>query len=462
MTRLPGLAALLLAGWTALGARATRAGEGAIVLQMWHSQKRQNEQALRDVADRFHRAHPAYEVRLHNLGSYTTLFRKAHVTVRGGQLPDLCVCYPSMVVEFMEAKAVLPLDDYFNHPDYGLTKEEQADIFPNFLQGNRYAAFDNQLLSFPFTKSLLMLYYNEAILKAAGHDGPPATWSEFVQQCRDVKAKTGKTPFAYSRDPSSFDSMVMSLGGALVSADRTRSLLGGPEAVRVLQMLRTLKQEGLAKVIPIRSDDDRTYFSHGSAAFILRTSTTRAYMRKDIVDEEGRDRFAWGMACPPVGAGQPKRTVLYGGNICVFRSTPERQRGAWEFIKFFISPAVTAEWSARTGYLPVRRSAATQKALADFFAKHPRNRATFETIPHGVFEPSLAGWQGVRDHILVAVDHVLEGGSPDEAAAELARRADAELGGPPVVPKGWGAVPWIALGVAVLLLLLFVVRRKPE
>jgi ABC-type glycerol-3-phosphate transport system substrate-binding protein len=151
-------------------------------------------------------------------------------------------------------------------------------------------------------------------------------------------------------------------------------------------------------------------------------------MLKDIQDEQGRDRFDWQMACPPVGKGQPKRTVCFGGNICIFRSTPERQRAAWQFIKFFISRDITAEWSIRTGYMPVRRSAADTQILKDFFAQHPRNRAAFDTLPYGVFEPTVDGWQAVREIILRTLTRICQGRlTPDEAAADLAREADRAL-----------------------------------
>jgi multiple sugar transport system substrate-binding protein len=428
MNRLSLCLAALLAALVGCGEQRDTSPSGKTVLDLWHSQKQQNEEALKEIVARFNEQSADYEVRLHNLGSYTTLFQKARTTIQGGQLPDLCVAYPSMVAEFMEADAVLALDDYLKHPDTGLSEAERGDIFPTFLAVNRYPEFGNRLLSFPFTKSLLMLYYNADILRAAGHETLPATWSAFIQQCRDVKAKTDKMPFAYARDPSSYDGMVMSLGGTLVSEDGTDARLDSPEAGRAFEILHTLVSEGLATVVPVASDDDRLHFSTGRCAFILRSSTTRAYMREDIQDAAGRDRFDWQMACPPVGEGQPKLTVLYGGNICIFKSTPERQRGAWEFIRYFISPAVTAEWAVRTGYLPVRRSAAEQPVYAEFLAEHPRNRTTFETIPHGVREPSVAGWQAIRQDILAMLTRVCKGQiAPQAAAAELDEQADAEL-----------------------------------
>jgi multiple sugar transport system substrate-binding protein len=384
---------------------------GKVVLQLWHSQKQQNEAALADLVARFNESSPHYEVQLQNLGSYSDIFKAVRLRIESGQLPDLCVLYESMVAELMEADVVLPLDDALNDPEHGLRAEDQADLFPFFIASNRLPQFGNKLLSFPFTKSLLMLYYNAELLRAAGHERPPATWPEFLQQCRDVKAKTGQTPLAFTRDPSTFGDLVLSLGGQLVSDDGTRSLLDSPEAVQALELLATLVREDLLMTVPIGSDDDRLHFANGRVAFLLRSSTSRSYMRDDMVDKAGRDRFDWRMACPPVGEGQPKR-----------------QRGAWEFIRFFISPAVTAEWAARTGYLPVRRSAAEQKVYADVLAEHPRNRATFDTIPCGVREPNAAGWQAVRDLIRDTLTRVCkQQAAPAEAARELARLADAEL-----------------------------------
>ncbi len=425
LTAAAGLA-LLLAG-CGNGDRDAKS-EGKIVLQMWHTQQKQNQEALQALVTRFNDSQPKYFVKLQNLGDYKMLFEAARTRAQGGELPDLCIVYESMVAELMEMDVVAPLDDYFSSPEHGLSREDQADFFPSFLASNHYAEFGNRLLSFPFTKSLLMLYYNAELMRAAGHERPPATWADFIGQCRDITAKTGQPAYAYARDPSSFDSMIFSLGGQAVTPDGSATLFDSPQAVKVLDMLQSLIRGKSALMTAFKSEDDRLRFTTGKAAFILRSCTSRSYMREDIIDEKGRDRFDWGMACPPVGEGQPQRTVLFGGNICVFKSKPGRQLGAWEFIKFFTSPAVTAEWSVKTGYLPVRRSAEKEPVLQKFFADHPRNRAPFDTIPYGVPEPNLAGWQTIRDYMAETLTVVCKGtATPEKAAADLAKKANAEL-----------------------------------
>ena len=55
------------------------------------------------------------------------------------------------------------------------------------------------LLSFPFTKSSLVMYYNRSLLKRAGLTGePPATWDEFEKQAAAVRSKTGEAALAFS------------------------------------------------------------------------------------------------------------------------------------------------------------------------------------------------------------------------------------------------------------------------
>jgi len=88
---------------------------------------------------------------------------------------------------------------------------------------------------------------------------------------------------------------------------------------------------------------------------------------------------------------------MFGANICILKSTPEREQQAWEFIKYFSTTATTVRWAMATGYLPVRKSAAEDPQLKAFFAAAPQNRSAFDLLPYAHPEPNAACWQGVRD-----------------------------------------------------------------
>ena len=391
-------------------------------LIFWHTQAQQNGELLQEIVDEYNATNPPIKVSARYIGGYGALFRKVRATVSTGNLPDLVVAYESMVAEYVESEAVAPLDDYIADPKIGLSKESLADIFPSILANNRYPAYGDKYYTFPFTKSVLMLYYNADMLKKAGFDAPPGTWAEFRTQCLAVK-KLGKKGYALSVDASTLDAMVLSFGGKILSADRTRVLFDQPAGVASFKLISDLVKSRAAYQIDRESYGDRRDFSNGRCAFLIRSSTTRPYIEDDI-----KGKFNWDLAIIPHAKGVRPVTVLFGANIAVMKTTPKRQRAAWQFVKYFSSKAVTAKWSTGTGYLPVRKSAAKTDAVKAFFAKNPRNRRAFDTLPFAQPEPGVFGWQAVRNAIEEAESKAIGGRIPPEKIAkDLTTKANRAL-----------------------------------
>jgi len=389
---------------------------------LWHTQSQRNAKLLQEIVDAYNATDPPMKVSARYVGDYTAQFRKVRSTARH-RLPDLVVAYESMVAEYIEAGTVTEFDPYINDPEIGLSKESLDDIFPNILATNRYPAYGNKFYTFPFTKSVLMLYYNKDMLKQAGYDAPPKTWKEFKEQCMAVKNKLGKEGYAISVDASTHDGMVMSFGGKILSDDRTRVLFDQPAGVAAFRVIYDLVRSGGAYEIDRKSYGDRKDFISRRCAFFIRSSTTRPYIEADI-----GDKFDWDMAIIPHGEGQKPVTVMFGANICMMKTTPERQRAAWLFVKYFASTAVTTKWALGTGYLPLRRSAAESKELKAFFARNPRNRRALDALPFARPEPGVSGWQAVRTLIHLAQSEAIGGNAPPEQIAkDLTRKANKAL-----------------------------------
>ncbi len=424
-----GLVLAMLAG------RADRASGDTLVF--WHTQSQDNAMLLQEIVDGYNATDPPMPVSLRYVGGYTELFRKVRATIATNKMPpDLVVAYESMVAEYIELGAAVALDDYIADPEIGLSKESLADIFPSILANNRYPAYGDKYYTFPFTKSILMMYYNQAVLREAGLSGdPPKTWDEFKTMCAAVK-RTGKGGYALSVDASTVDGIVMSFGGAVFDQTERRALFDSPASLATFELIHHMAQTGLSYHIDRRSYGDRKDFVSGRCAFIIRSSTTRPYLEKDI-----DDRFDWDLAVIPQGTAEKAErnpvTVLFGANVAMLKTTPERQRAAWRFIKYFVSRDVTAKWALGTGYLPVRKSAAKTTAVQAFFAKSKRNRRTFSALPHAQTEPGVSGWQAVRTEIELAAADAARGRiPPGEIAARLNREANAALGGGRGEPGG--------------------------
>jgi ABC-type glycerol-3-phosphate transport system substrate-binding protein len=404
------------------------AAEGPRPIALLHSQGGDRLALMQEIVDEYNRGRPPIPVKLRYANTYTGVFQRTRANVNTEAFPELVVAYKSMVSEYIEMDGVAPLDPYINAPEVGLTKEGLADIHESILVRCRFPAHGNRYYTFPFTTSVLMMYYNLDLLKKAGFDGPPATWKEFVEQCTAVSKLGGDGPdkiwgYAISVDASTFDAMVYSFGGELLGKDGKRVLLDGPASVASLTLLQNLVKAGAAHQIDRDSYGDRNEFVHQKCAFFFRSSTSRPYIEDGV-----KGAFRWDMGVIPHAEGVEPVTVQFGGNIAVTKTTPERQKAAWQFVKYFVSTPVTTKWALKTGYLPVRKSAAESKEMKAFFAEDPRNRRAFDALPMARPEPGVNGWQAVRTLIQQAQTDAIGGRrSPEEIAKELNEKANAAL-----------------------------------
>lgn len=386
----------------------------------WDRQTDENRDLLEKIIAEFNKSHGGMPVKADYVGGYSEIFRKLVTSIQAHTVPAMAVGYQSMTTVYAQTGAILPLDPLIADPEIGLSDEELADFFPVVLETNRYPSLDNGMYSFPFCKSVLMLYFNKRVLSAAGIQDPPRTWDEFMAQCRQIKERTGKSAYAVAVDASTFDGMVYSMGGDVYADGKT--LFDSPESLAVLKMHETLGKEGLAYQILAHRYDDRTEFAQDKAAFFFRSSSHRTYTAMLIEPED------WGMAVIPQADPADPKTVLYGPNINIFRTTPEQEHVAWEFAKYFTSPEITVRWALGTGYLPIRKSVAQDPRMQAFWNEWPYNKAPFDCLPFARSEPNVPGWQEVRELIENALAGVLNGvQSAEEAAAELKQRADKVL-----------------------------------
>jgi multiple sugar transport system substrate-binding protein len=434
----------------------TMAAEAPETLIFWHTQGEDRADLLEEIIADYNASGPPMPVEAVYMGSYGDIFQKTRTNLIAGSPPDMAVAYESMVAEYRTQGKVVDLDRLLNDPQIGLDADDMADFHPSFLEQNRYPEFDEALLSFPFTKSLLVLYVNEDRIAEAGFSAAPQTWEEFFEQCVAVK-KLGMKGYAFTPDASTLDGMFISRGARLLAPDNRTTLFEEPAIVRTFDFLRRLAAEGGLSQVDGRSDEDLKEFVQQKAAFFIRSST-----RRPVLQEQIAGKFRWSMNLLPHDPGIEPMTILYGANICLFDKGEERVRAAWEFIKHFTSTDVTARWALGSGYMPVRRSAEQSPEMLRWFDLHPVNRRIISMIPAARFEPRPRGWQQVRPLIeRVTLDAVLARGdkTAEVLAAELKAEADLLLT-PAQERQGSRGATYIALAVVVLVFLLILLFRR--
>jgi len=311
------LSALLCLSWAGCNQQAAFVPIEPDKVLFWDRQTTETRELLHVMVDEFNEGRTGLPVEAQYSGNYPEIFRKVHASIQARSVPDMAVAYQSMTAEYIRAGAVLELDPLINDPDSGLTAEDWNDFFPVVMETNRYDQFGGKIYSFPFCKSVLMMYFNKRVLGQAGLDAPPETWDEFLDQCRKVKAATGRPAYAVSVDASTIDGMVFSMGGEVISGKT--ALFDSPEALAVFTLLETLAQEELAYPIDRGTQNDKIALAHDEVAFVFRSSSHRT----NVTELMGGDLKRWGMArIPQADPAKKLPDVAYPvGTVICFQKT---------------------------------------------------------------------------------------------------------------------------------------------
>jgi ABC-type glycerol-3-phosphate transport system substrate-binding protein len=331
--------------------------------------------------------------------------------------PDLVQAFESDVAAWYDAGAIVALDDYVKK---SMSDADLADIQKALLDSGRFSQYQNQLLSFPFNRSIYVVYYNKPELTKAGFPDGPKTWDEMTAACARIVADM--PCYAVQPSPDSFIPVVWGRGGEVLSSDFKHATFNGPEGVAAL----TFDVENIKNKTAYVSKGFDWQNDLGAKKVAMSPPTTIA--GDPFIAKAVNGAFELAMAPIPTSPGKPQRSLFSGTNLAIMKSTPEKQQAAWDFINWLTQTKQSAYWSVQTTYLPVRKSALNEPIMKDFIAKTPRFQVALDLIPSGEAGISVSGWADARtylqDAVTAATALTVE---PKPALDEAASKADQAL-----------------------------------
>jgi multiple sugar transport system substrate-binding protein len=411
-------------------------------LVFWHNHTRGRQEALAAIVGEFNRSNPyRITVTQEHQGRYEDIFHKMLGVLNTPDAPDLVVAYQNQAATYQLAGALIDLTPLLESPTWGLSPEDQKDFFPAFLRQDLSPLFRHARLGLAPNRSTEVLYYNSEWLRELGVNAPPANAEEF----KAITCKAAKTPFskstaaggsmgyAFDFDASRLASWIFAMGGDIFDEQKVAYTYDSAVAQHTLTYLRDLFKAGCAAAVSERFGD-QTDFGAGRLLFTTASSSALPFY-KDAVDNGAR--FAWSVAPLPHRTPTPVMNV-YGASVSLPKTTPQRQLAAWLFLKYYTSPPVQARWGMEANYFPVRQSAAV--SLQQYFERNPAYKTAFDLLAVSKYEPSVPGYDFVRDLVAKAMAAILIQGAEVRGALEKLNRESNEslleqMRGLPTGPK---------------------------
>lgn len=404
------------------------AGKQEVVF--WHAMSGDLETVLKDIVADFNASQEDIEVTPVFQGTYEEALTKFNTVAGTKDAPTIMQTFEVGTKYMIDSGHVQPVQKFIDEDNYD-TSQWESNI-------SNYYTVDGEQYSMPFNSSTPVLIYNKDAFKEAGLDPEkaPMTYSELKDASKKLtKADGGETSqygFSILNYGWFFEEMLAGQGGHYVdnengrNGNATKATFNDELGLNVFNLISDMYNEGTFYNVGQNWDDMRAAFQSGKMAMYLDSSAGV----KTIVDNA---EFEVGVSYLPIPDEADRQGVIIGG-ASVWMSSgieEEKQRAAWEFMKYLTTPEVQADWHVKTGYFAINPAAYEQDIVKEEWEKYPQLKVTVdqlsETKPGTATQGALISvFPESRQKVVTAMENLYQGMDPQEAldqAAEETNRA---------------------------------------
>ena len=296
------------------------------------------------IAD-FEALYPNITVTLRLYTDYGDIYNDVITNISTGTTPNVCITYPDHIATYLTGdNVVVPLDDLFADPRYGLGGSElkfdgptKEEIVPQFLQECRVGG---AYYALPYMRSTEACYINKDFVEALGYEIPDVLTWDFVWEVSRAAAATKGADGTYSLNGQkvlipflykSTDNMMIQMlyqQGAGYSTATGEIQLFNDTTTALLHTIAGNTAEGAFSTFKI-SGYPANFLNAGQCVFAVDSTAGSTWMGcdaplMDIAAEEVVDFDTVVRAVPQFDPKNPKM-ISQGPSVCVFNKEDPQQ-----------------------------------------------------------------------------------------------------------------------------------------
>ena len=319
----------------------------------------------------FQTLYPNITVNLRLYTDYGKIYNDVITNIATDTTPNVCITYPDHIATYLTgADTVVPLDDLFDDPQYGLGGSEllfdgpaRQEIIPEFLSE---CAFNGYYYAIPYMRSTECCYVNKTFVEKLGFELPEKLTWDFVWEVSEAamaKDENGNylvngqkvlIPFIYKSTDNMMIQMLRQLdagysthqGEIQIFNDRTKQLLSVVAEHAATGAFNTFKLAGYPA----------NFLNAGQCIFAIDSTAGATWMGSNapLVDiaEDKLVQFETEVMTIPQFDPENPVMISQGPSMCVFnKEDPQEVLASWLFAQFMLTDSVQIGYAQTEGYL---------------------------------------------------------------------------------------------------------------
>ena len=348
----------------------------------------------------FEALYPNITVNLRLYTDYGRIYNDVITNIATDTTPNVCITYPDHIATYLTgADTVVPLDDLFADPKYGLGGSEvrfdgptQEEIIPKFLEE---CAFSGHYYAVPYMRSTEACYVNKTFVEKLGYELPETlTWDFIWEVSRAATAQDADgnylvngqkvlLPFIYKSTDNMMIQMLKQLdagysthaGDIEIFNDTTRDILYTVADNVSAGAFNTFKLAGYPA----------NFLNAGQCIFAVDSTAGATWMGSnaplvDIPQEQLVQFETVVMSIPQFDTENPTM-ISQGPSLCIFnKEDPQEVLASWLFMQFMLTNDVQIAYSQTEGYAPVTSKAQNSAEYQDYLSRRGEDNQLYYDI----------------------------------------------------------------------------------
>ncbi len=354
----------------------------------------------KDAIAAFQELYPNITVNLRLYTDYGKIYNDVITNIATDTTPNVCITYPDHIATYLTgADTVVPLDDLFTDPQYGLGGSEVRfdaptvqQIIPQFLSE---CEFGGHYYAVPYMRSTESCYINKTYVEKLGYEIPEVLTWDFVWEVSEaamqqdaegnflVNGQKVLIPFMYKSTDNMMIQMLKqkdagystALGEILIFNDTTKDLLRTVADHSVTKAFNTFKASGYPA----------NFLNAGQCIFAIDSTAGATWMGSDapLIDiaEEKLVQFETVVKPIPQFDTANPQMISQGPSLCVFnKEDPQEVLASWLFAQFMLTNEVQIAYSQTEGYCPVTSKAQESAEYQDYLSRSGEDNDLYYSI----------------------------------------------------------------------------------
>lgn len=354
------------------------------------------EKAIR----KFEELYPNIKVNLRLYTDYGRIYNDVITNISTHTTPNVCITYPDHIATYLTgANTVVPLNDLFTDPEYGLggtllkfDSPRQNEIVPQYLEE---CSLEGAYYAIPYMRSTEACYINKDYVEALGFELPEILTWDFIWNVSEAAAAKDSSgnyringqkvmiPCIYKSTDNMLIQMLRQKGGGY-SDDNGKIQLFNDTTTDLLYTIAEHAKAGAFSTFKI-SSYPANFLNAGQCVFAIDSTAGSTWMGthaplSDISSDQYHDFETAVRIVPQFDVNHPQM-ISQGPSLCVFNKDDSQEvLASWLFAQYLLTNDVQIAYAETEGYVPVTTKAQNSQEYQAYLSKCGENNAQYYDV----------------------------------------------------------------------------------